>query len=382
MPLRLFAVIVSVFLFGNCCERTCAMPVQDKPVQPVQDKPVQDKSAGETTTDESRVSAKIPRATIQQWRRAFGNMEVSWFGIGSDGAAIGHPDKERVLERVHGRVIPIIETHGFKINPDAPEFPKVPDPETPFALRLNMMTIEGISLEGLKNWKSLEAVMLGGAVSNKNLREISTVESVELLGFSINKEVEGHVDNTGLQQLRKMSNLKHLIILGTVDDAMIETISEFPSIESLCFSNAYLLNDTTLASLKKLKNLNRIALSQSGIRGEKVEPLAELTGLKFLHIGSCRIGDEQLKKLAPLKELTHLTLFSNPLTDEGIEEILAFEKLTYLNFSDTKITAAGIKKLAALEHLEKVLLYGVELSEAETAEIKAALPKCKLLGVE
>jgi hypothetical protein len=47
---------------------------------------------------------------------------------------------------------------------------------------------------------------------------------------------------------------------------------------------------------------------------------------------------------------------------------------------NTKITDAGLKDVAKLQMLQSLNLYGTKITKADVAELKKALPNCRIDG--
>jgi internalin A len=90
------------------------------------------------------------------------------------------------------------------------------------------------------------------------------------------------------------------------------------------------------------------------------------------------VTDTVLKELAPLKGLKTLSLRNTEVTDVGLKELAQLKSLAFLNIADTKVTDAGLKELAALKTLTSISMYRTKVTEAGVADLKKALPGCKI----
>ena len=93
-------------------------------------------------------------------------------------------------------------------------------------------------------------------------------------------------------------------------------------------------------------------------------------------VGQSVVGDEKLIAdpiveekirgdiLKPKGELTHVDL----------------AKVTYLNFTRTKITDEGLKELVKLQELVELYFFYTKVTKAGAAELKKALPNCRIFG--
>ena len=82
-----------------------------------------------------------------------------------------------------------------------------------------------------------------------------------------------------------------------------------------------------------------------------------------------------MKGLEKLNQLTSLSLEGNKLTDvKGLEKLTNLERL---NLRGNQLT--DVKGLEKLTNLERLYLEGnPDLTKAQIAELKKALPKCKI----
>ncbi len=105
----------------------------------------------------------------------------------------------------------------------------------------------------------------------------------------------------------------------------------------------------------------------------------ELTTADLEKIRDLTLADNQLtripKELVKLTKLKRLDISYNQLTDvKGLEKL---NQLTSLSLEGNKLT--DVKGLEKLTNLERLYLEGnPDLTKAQIAELKKALPKCKI----
>ena len=56
------------------------------------------------------------------------------------------------------------------------------------------------------------------------------------------------------------------------------------------------------------------------------------------------------------------------------------EKVIFLNLQLTKVTDEGLKEVAKLQNLKVLTLQETKITGAGVAELKKALPNCKIIG--
>jgi flagellar basal body-associated protein FliL len=84
--------------------------------------------------------------------------------------------------------------------------------------------------------------------------------------------------------------------------------------------------------------------------------------------------------LVYLKEMTKLELLALPeqVTDAGLEHLKGLTNLKELHLNETQITDAGLVHLTGLKNLVSLGLHGTQITDAGIAELKKALPDCKI----
>jgi len=117
---------------------------------------------------------------------------------------------------------------------------------------------------------------------------------------------------------------------------------------------------------------------EAAIRKAAKKPTGELTKADLEKVTELDLRYKQLTSVTGLGKLTQLTfldLRGNQLTDvKGLEKLTQLTRLylTLNQLTDVK----GLEKLTKLERL--VLMYNPDLTKAQMAELKKALPKCKI----
>jgi len=110
------------------------------------------------------------------------------------------------------------------------------------------------------------------------------------------------------------------------------------------------------ADKKPLTKEESAKVIEAAIRKAAKKPTGELTKADYEKVTKLNLNYNQLTDVKGLEKLTQLTRL-----------YLALNKLT-----DVK----GLEKLTKLERL--VLMYNPDLTKAQMAELKKALPKCKI----
>ena len=81
---------------------------------------------------------------------------------------------------------------------------------------------------------------------------------------------------------------------------------------------------------------------------------------------------------ADLTNVTELTLWHEQLTNKGVEDVAKLQQLKKLGLGGNPITDACLKDLAKLRNLEILRLSNTKITDKGAAELRKALPKCKI----
>ena len=137
----------------------------------------------------------------------------------------------------------------------------------------------------------------------------------------------------------------------------------------------------------KAKSAKLIAdpIVEKAIRRRLKKPTGELTKadlikVTFVVFEFTKLTDAGLKEVSKLQNLEKLSL-PKQITDEGLKEVAQLQKLTYLHltFCD-QISDAGLKELAKLKKLKFLSLVNTQVTDAGVAELRKALPNCRIIG--
>ncbi len=106
-----------------------------------------------------------------------------------------------------------------------------------------------------------------------------------------------------------------------------------------------------------LYGLQFFSLQPVHIEDDLIAPVARLTGLRHLGLGSVSVGPEGLSSLAQLPHVEQLTT-PEGLTDEGMAQIAKMSSLRVLHMARDRLTDEGLRSLSKLTGLESLDLYG------------------------
>ena len=133
-----------------------------------------------------------------------------------------------------------------------------------------------------------------------------------------------------------------------------------------------------LTHLAALPNLEKFACGGSSFTDAGMEAcgnLTRLTDLRIWHTPATDAGVAHLAKLSALRNLKLGAQWSPRITDAALPHLAAIKTLESLSLDETRLTwEGGLRHLKALPNLKKLELDQVELSEVDLAKVKAELP--------
>ena len=103
-----------------------------------------------------------------------------------------------------------------------------------------------------------------------------------------------------------------------------------------------------------------------------VEHLAP--GLRRLCLSHTDLTDQALRHVAKLTGLTSLQTFGNSFTDAGVQQLAALQNIEDMYLEEETLSVAALAFVRELPHLSRLGLQDVQLTEAELADLRAALP--------
>ena len=131
-----------------------------------------------------------------------------------------------------------------------------------------------------------------------------------------------------------------------------------------------------VAEMRRLRQLEFLDLSLTGVTDEGLKALQDLPRLRALGLAHTRITGPGLGYLAGLTELRYLCLGATAITDTGLRRLKGLKQMRRLGLAATKISAeglVGLKDFALLETLVLPSHLGAH-SLGREQELKEALP--------
>ncbi len=140
------------------------------------------------------------------------------------------------------------------------------------------------------------------------------------------------------------------------------------------------VTDADLDPLKGLTGLEQLALVNTRVSGTGLKPFQ---GLRVLDLYGVRQLDETgVASLQQLNNLEKLVVQKTPFSDRMVNNLKAMRRLAFLDLNETPISDAGLEELQELKSLRTVFLKKTRVTPAGVNRLKAALPSCTVIWDE
>jgi serine/threonine protein kinase/Leucine-rich repeat (LRR) protein len=140
------------------------------------------------------------------------------------------------------------------------------------------------------------------------------------------------------------------------------------------------VTDVGVEMLRDFKELHYLHLAKTGVTDKGLAAVAELTELTELYLWETQIGDAGAAHLRKCGKLTGLSFATTRVTDAALEGAKDWPNLAtlYLNGNDG-ITDVGLAQLKQCKRLTYLDVGKTKVSADGLNDLKAALPKCKII---
>lgn len=184
------------------------------------------------------------------------------------------------------------------------------------------------------------------------------------------------VTDEGLKYVEHLSGLVQLDLYETdISDKALVHLRQLRKLKELDLHST-LIKGSGLAFLSD--SLKKLALRSDELGNLQLKYLPPLPNLDVLDVERCQMTNDGLTPVAKLPKLQILNLGKNAaITDEGLKHLTGLKKLRILGLDDTAVTVHCLRYLKLLP-LESLTLTFQKFSQSDLAQIRAALPHCKL----
>jgi hypothetical protein len=136
--------------------------------------------------------------------------------------------------------------------------------------------------------------------------------------------------------------------------------------------------DDVMTYLTELRKLRGLDLGYSEITDQGMQHVQSLSELRWIYLYGTKVTDEGLKYLHCFTNLETLVLADDNFSDRCLEHSAKLPNLKLLNLNGCRITDDAIPLLQQHAALERLMLYDTHVSPQGLAELKRALPDCKI----
>ncbi|HUR38796.1 MAG TPA: hypothetical protein VM222_04860 [Planctomycetota bacterium] len=195
------------------------------------------------------------------------------------------------------------------------------------------------------------------SLTDETLAPLSTLEALEELEIDGAKITDGGLKAfSSLKSLRKCT-FYHVLGKEKFTGSGIAHLAELPRFESFgCGGSSF--NDEGMAACAKLPHLRELRIWHTLASDAGVAKLTGMTSLKIVHLGP---------------------QFTPRITDASVASLAAIKSLETVSVMETRLTwEKSLSKLKDLPALKLLELQQDEISEADLAKVRAALPGVKV----
>lgn len=139
------------------------------------------------------------------------------------------------------------------------------------------------------------------------------------------------------------------------------------------------VTNAELVHVKRLTELKKLLLGQTGVNGAGLAQLSGMTNLTSFSVYVAQVSDADLEHLKGLTSLTSLSLNMTRVTDAGLEKLVGLKNLEDLNLQGTGVTDSGLEHLKGLTGLTRLSLARTQVTDEGVAELKKTIPSCRIL---
>ncbi|MCX8037891.1 MAG: hypothetical protein N3D11_12740 [Candidatus Sumerlaeia bacterium] len=323
--------------------------------------------------EKAAVAAKNPARTLTFPSAAIGKVMVREQGVRDPKAwkEIGPAQGEVKVPEGHDVLLKIVGDAAKDLKPLASLKPNDLDI---LDLGGTPVTDEGLAIVG--KLTGLRGLYLGQtAITDTGLAHLKGLTSLEHL-----KLTRTQISEEGVKNLANLKALKSLTISKVrLGDPILEPLKGLTNLETLNLRGT-LIKGEGLANLKDLPKLRALYLSRAKLTPDSYATIGAMKNLVELDLSHTRTTDAGLAQLKDLSNLRRLELGSTQITTGSMPVLLGFKSLKVLSLrANKKFTNSAVKDLKQITTLESLDIRGVKMTAPAVEELRAALPKCKVL---
>ncbi len=223
--------------------------------------------------------------------------------------------------------------------------------------------------------RSLKVAEIRGNVTGESLKVMAHhpgLETLQFEGLTLRADDLRHLRSSRLQSLwlpmlhvadpeslavlATMPNLRILQLNECLDPALAAALPKLPALEILRANSSVNTTDDVLPLLvERFSQLSQLQLwSAKKLLGTTLGSLKALKSLTTLSLTDTLVNDAALAQIAGMPQLLTLDLGQTRITDACLPTLKSFPKLESLQIFQTELTDAALLELAAIPTLKKV----------------------------
>jgi internalin A len=192
---------------------------------------------------------------------------------------------------------------------------------------------------------------------------------------------ENVIPEADFEQLAKLPKVRWLYLIGRpVNPGGGSGFTGGVKMETNEPRRQRLVQDSDLAVIQKLTQLQTLGIYPAAIEGPGLAYLENLRRLKHLLLFQTPLGNAGMEHIGRMTWLTTLTLNDTRITDAGLLQLQNLTELKDIDVSNTRITGEGFKNLNRLRNLDSLELQGTDFTDAGLANLQD-LPKLTRLDL-
>jgi len=183
--------------------------------------------------------------------------------------------------------------------------------------------------------------------------KLADLETLQILNFrDLNDEMAAGL--TGLKNLTRLA-----ITNSVITDATVEAIAvAFPKLKELDLSSNTLITSSAMRVIAGLSGLERLTLVQMNFNDLGTSHLSKLQNLRALDLrGNMEAGDMTMQVVGGLPKLTALRHRTTTVTDMGMEYLAQSKTMDSLLVQDFMITSQAGEHIAKLSNLTQLEIF-------------------------
>lgn len=161
-------------------------------------------------------------------------------------------------------------------------------------------------------------------------------------------------------------------------DSDLAVLKDVPQLRVLTLMNRQQVTDSGLHFLSHQKQLQKLSLDGTSVEGHGLAYLRSPDAIELLGISNSPFSDAGLKHIAQMSSLKVLIVRNTKITDNGLAYLASLPALESLQIDRTAVTDSGLRHLVNIKSLKKVLLDETQTTERGRADLRQALPGCKV----